>query len=397
MSITATKKSTDSHRLSPERLRTAKAVEVRDGGPLVALENLITDLVKKVSANGGYIALSVEDDVPLALAGNLGLPLQLTPDDEARIFSGEAVYNDDKVCQPFRHNKHIVGYVLIQGLDGTYEDYAHLITAYARLTSKELELADKTAKLQYQNEKVVRKQKQLEQAIAFKNNILSLTTHDIRSPLNAVSGYLEMMEVCLNSDCNEDQLRDYHNQISKGTANISDMIDQLNEIALLELQRIELNLIKVDLNWVVQEVCDLMQGPAINKKQKLSFSRSDKPLYVEIDIPKGKRIIFNLLSNAIKYTRHEGHITVSMNEYKGMANISIKDNGIGIPREKLQTIFEPFQKLNNHGTQGEMSTGLGLFTCSYMTRLFKGSLTVESEPEKGSMFCLHLPLVKVGF
>lgn len=397
MTTTATKKSTETLRLSPERLRTAKAVEVRDGGPLVMLEKLIIELADKVNADGGYVALSVEDDVPLAITGNVNLPLQISPNDEFNIFSGNPVISDNDFYHPFRHNKHIVGYLYVQGTDKDATDYKDLMFAYSLLASKELELADKTAKLQFQNEKVIRKQKQLEQAIAFKNNILSLTTHDIRSPLNAVSGYLEMMDVCLNNDCNQEQLKDYHRQMSKGTANISDMIDQLNEIALLELQRIELNLIKVDLNWVVQEVCDIMQGPAVSKHQKLTFSRSEKPLYVEVDIPKAKRIIFNLISNAIKYTRHEGHIIVSLKEFKGMANISIKDNGIGIPREKLQTIFEPFQKLNNHGTQGEMSTGLGLFTCTYLTRLFKGSLTVESEQEKGSMFCLHLPLVKVGF
>lgn len=388
-----------SERLRPDRLKIAKAVEVRDGAPLQNLADLLEDLCTKTSSDSGLIALATEEDIPLAFFGDIAFPIQLREKDEDVVLSGKHAFSNDSFIQPFFHNKHVVGYLKLTGSfkNSDASLIGSLISVYSKLASKELELADKTAKLQYQNENIMRKQKQLEQAIAFKNNILSLTTHDLRSPLNAVKGYLEMMEFTLSNDFNTDQLRDYHSQITKGIDNISDMVDQLNEIALLELQRIELNLIKVDLNWVVQEVSDVMQGPALSKNQSLKVQRSEKPLYVEIDIPKAKRIVFNLISNAIKYTKHEGTISIELREHKGMANVEIKDNGIGIPREKLHTIFEPFQKLNSHGTHGEMSTGLGLFTCSYFTRLFKGSLTVDSEVDKGSMFCLHLPLAKIGF
>ncbi len=385
---------TNTPRLSGNRLKTTKAVEVRDAKPLNKLQQLIEDLCKRTDAAGGCIMLSAEEDVPLAVSGSMPVPVPMSHDDEKTILNGEAQPDYPHSIHPIFHHDHVVGYIALREADTNSGFYCDLVDAYSQLAGKELELADKTAKLQYQNEKITRKQKQLEQAINFNNNILSLTTHDLRSPLNAVKGYLELMETSLNADQNVHQLSDYHLQISKGIGNISDLVDQLNEIAMLELRRIELNLVKVDLNWVVQEVCDVMQGPALNKGQNLKLMRCEKPLHVEVDIPKAKRIIFNLLSNAIKYTRYDGDINVDLSEQKGTARVSIQDNGIGIPKSRINEIFEPFQKLQHKGTRGESSTGLGLFVSSYLTRLFKGSLTVESEENRGSMFYLNLPITK---
>ena len=389
----------DTKRNSEKRLRLAKTVQLRDAEPLIKLEELIAILVAKVDASGGFIALSTEEDFPIAVHGDVTLPLVLEPDHEETLFSNEVVKVNGHICHPIRKSDGVVGFLAINFEGRSLSPPVHhLLDAYATLTAKELELADKTAKLQYQNEKISRKQRQLEQAIAFKNNILSLTTHDIRSPLNAVTGYLELLESHVSEHHEQDdELTEYHEKITAGVQNIADLIDQLNEIALLELQRIDLNLVKVDLNWIAQEVCDVMQGPAISKKQNLILDRCDKPLYVEVDIPKMKRVLFNLISNAIKYTGTDGDIAVKLMRDKGMAHIAVQDSGMGIPEEKLEAIFEPFQKFQKSGTEGELSTGLGLFTSNYFTQLFKGSLSVESEVTKGSIFYVHLPIVQVPF
>lgn len=390
----------ESKRLTQDRLDVAKSVQLRDAQPLVKLEELLTELVNKIGAEGGFIALSAEDDVPIAVHGNVELPIHIPDSNENHLFNGEPILINDHLCYPFKKNDYIVGYLALY-VAHTHLDETHksLIEVYATLTSKELELADKTAKLQYQNEKITRKQRQLEQAISFKNNILSLTTHDLRSPLNAVQGYLEMMDhhFCEDDSIDPETVEDYKEKIQSGVNNISDLIDQLNEIALLELQRIELNLIKVDLNWVVQEVCDVMQGPAVGKNQKLNFTRFEYPLYAEVDIPKAKRILFNLVGNAIKYTDNEGTIEVWLDQEKSMNQIYIRDSGIGIPDEKLKAIFEPFKKISKKGTNGEVSTGLGLFTSNYLARLFKGAITVDSRENQGSTFCVHLPAAQPGF
>ena len=391
-----------SSRLDQNRIETAHSVQLRDAEPLINLEKIITKLAGSLGLESGVIVLSGDEDVPVALYGLMEMPEQLPDAVEAELFEGQSVEHDGVSFFPFFYNDYVVGYLALPiALEEAREELkSGLIEAYVNLTGKEFELADSTARLEYKNESVSRKQRQLEQAIRFKNNVLSLTTHDLRSPLTAVTGFLEMMQLAISASEDQNPLNeiaDYHKKISQGVKNISDLVDQLYEIALLELQQIELNLIKVDLNWIVQEVCDVMQGPAISKKQTLEFERHETPLYVEIDIQKGKRILFNLIGNAIKYTSTHGHIDVRLYQERGLAHVAVKDTGIGIPEDKIQSIFEPFTKVSKHGTSGEMATGLGLFTCNYFTHLFKGSITVESEVDEGSTFYLHLPMASLGF
>lgn len=383
-------------RLSENRLKTAHAVLLRDANPLIELEKMLRLLIKETGTEGGVIVLCVEDDVPIALCDINEVP-ELTCENEKRLFNGETLLVDEFHFKPIYLKKDVVGYICLKNQikSGPTES---LLDAYSKLAGKELELANQTAELQYQNEMVSRKQKQLEQAISFKNSILSLTTHDLRNPLGAVSGFMEM----LGSEIGEKKpdlnlITDYHKKIKRGLSDISDLVEQLNEIALHELERIELNPIKVDINWIVQEVVDVMQGPAIAKKQKLVYQRYEKPIYVEVDIPKTKRIIFNLIGNAIKYTHQDGNIEVTLFKEKGLVHIAVKDNGIGIAEEKQHAIFEPFHKVSKSGTDGEKATGLGLFVSNYFVRLLKGSISVESQRGVGSTFYVHLPIIQIEF
>ena len=383
-----------------KRLNLAKTVQLRDAKPLIKIEQLLEDLIDETSSKGGFIALCTEEDFPIAQHGSIPKPDQIDIPHNSKLFCGHPVKHKQYVCYPFSKNEYVVGYVLLNPENSSLgkEKHSTILKLYSQLISKELELADKTAKLQYQNEKISRKQRQLKQTITFKNNILSLTTHDVRSPLNAVQGYLELLESYLSEkEFEDEEIWDYHGKITDGVNNIADLIEQLNEIALLELQRIDLNLVKVDLNWVIREVCNIMQGPALSKDQELIFDTTDEPVYAEIDIPKFKRVIFNLIGNGIKYTPGEGTIEVRLKAENDMALIEIEDSGMGIPDEKQKAIFEPFRKFQQQGTNGELSTGLGLFTSSYFTRLHKGSIAVDSEVGKGSVFSVHLPIVDVTF
>ena len=382
------------YRNHPDRLSAAHTVQVRDAEPLIALEGQLSQLLKCSKASGGAVFLSVDEDVPLAILGDFPFEIHFTEEEEEKLFCGELVRIRHYTFTPIKIQGFIVGFL---ALSGVQSDFFEIAKVYAQLMAKELELANQTAKLKYQNESISRKQKQLEQAINFKNNILSLTTHDIRSPLTAVIGYLDMLDQGIKQQQKTEFLADLHKRIKSGVSNVADLVDQLNEIALLELQRIELNFIKVDLNWIAQEVCDVMQGPALTKKHQLLFKRCDFPLYVEVDIPKIKRVLFNLIQNAIKYTPTGGIIEISLSKEKRMAHVIVKDNGIGIAKEKQEAIFEPFHKLNQFGTNGESATGLGLFTSNYFISLFKGSITVDSTPQEGSEFTVHLPLQAIDF
>ncbi|HKI46366.1 MAG TPA: HAMP domain-containing sensor histidine kinase [Balneolales bacterium] len=374
-----------------KRLAAVKSVQLRDAAPLMNLEKLVTTLAEALKSDQVLLVLSLEEDVTIASSSDNRQPITLSNEEEDLILSGEPIYVGDHYCVPYRHRDSHVGYLAVLVNQSALDDKAiSLIHTFASMVGKDLEMADMNAKLQIQNEKISQKQKRLEEVIAFKNNVLSITTHDLRSPLTAVLGYLDMMDKELLQSGNSD-LRQYHAMVQMGVNNMADLVNQLNDIVLIDLNKIELNLIKVDLNWVAEEVYELMQGAAHAKEQELLFRRHGSPLYAEVDIPKAKRILFNLISNALKYTPRGGKIEISLDYEEDTALIHVRDNGMGIEKEKQKSIFEPFYKASESGTEGEPSTGIGLFTCYYLSRLFDGSVFVSSDKGKGAMFTLRLP------
>jgi len=134
---------------------------------------------------------------------------------------------------------------------------------------------------------------------------------------------------------------------------MNELVEQLNEVALLELNQLEVQSVRVDINWLAAEVYDIMRLQAENKNIQLVVERSEKPIYVEVDLPKCKRILFNLIGNAIKYTHERGTVKVWVDSNASICKVHVKDTGIGISKDKVEAIFEPFRKLRNHGTSGE--------------------------------------------
>jgi len=220
--------------------------------------------------------------------------------------------------------------------------------------------------------------------------LLNMTTHDLSSPLTAISGYLSLMNDCLKSDRKIDQLDDYHSKISKGVTYISNIINQLNDVIRLESSGEQLELVQVDLNWIAKEVCDLMAESASKKKHRLIFIPLDEPVFVKADITKLKRVIHNLIMNAIKYTPENGKIEVRLILKDTTVGISVKDNGIGIPEDRQKEIFEAYNQLDeyNHKESYIASFGLGLFISSYYCKMMNSEITVESAVGEGSEFVL---------
>ncbi len=380
-----------------KRLFAVKSVQLRDAAPLINLEKLVTTLSDSLKSNRVILALSLEEDVTIASSGDNRQPVLLSEWQEELIFSGKPVYAGDHYCVPFAHRDFNVGYLAIQILREELDEKAlSLIHTFAGMVGKELEMADMTAKLQIQNEKISQKQKRLEEVIAFKNNVLSITTHDLRSPLTAVLGYLDMMDKRLKQT-SDTELQEYHTMVQMGVNNMADLVNQLHDIVLIDLNRIELDLVEVDLNWIAEEVYHLMQGAAHAKEQELLFRPYEAPLYAVVDISKIKRVLFNLISNALKYTPRGGQIELGLEYEDETALLHVRDNGVGIEREKQKSIFEPFYKVNETGTEGEPSTGIGLFTCYYLSRLFNGSVAVNSEIGNGATFTFRLPAKEGSF
>jgi signal transduction histidine kinase len=289
----------------------------------------------------------------------------------------------------------VVGYMRIRLASKADTKNEGLYAMTAKLISKELELAHSIAELAYQNEQISRKQRELQEVINLKNNILSVTTHDLKNPIAAIQGFTDLLQDNIRAgNIVEEESEAFMKNIRKGITNVSELVQQLNEVALLELNQLEIQSVTVDINWLLREEADLLKVQSDKKQQHFFVELSDLPIYVEVDLPKCKRIIFNIIGNAIKYTPERGTIRIWTESDQSICKIHVKDSGIGIPQNKIDSIFEPFRKLRSRGTSGEFSSGLGLFISNYLVRLFKGSIQVESEPGHGSTFSILLPVAK---
>lgn len=225
------------------------------------------------------------------------------------------------------------------------------------------------------------------------NRMLGLSMHDIMSPITAINGYLDLMNSCLNLNDEKNPIAEYSRQIQRGVTDISVILHQLRETSRERFDAgTALIPFDVDLNWIAEEVSEIMQGAAYGYHHELVFQGFDRPVYVSVDLPHVKRIIYNFISNSMRYTPEGGKIQVSVKEEETEAILSITDNGIGIPEDKLASIFEMHQCVNNVDLYNKRSTGLGLFVNAELAKKLGGRIRVESRLGMGTTFHLHLPV-----
>lgn len=233
--------------------------------------------------------------------------------------------------------------------------------------------------------------RKLKQESEARKRVLGLTAHDLMSPINAINGYLDLMKFSLNTETDSEQISKYRKKIKNGVEDISNIVQQIREMGKQEEFEDYIPL-DVDLNWVARDVCDVMEGAALGKDHTLECQPCSKPVFVNADLSRLKRILFNLITNSIKYTQRGGLIEVRVSCPDGEGRVCVSDNGVGIPKESFRDIFRPEKKLHLTGTEQESSSGLGLYISAHFAEQMNGCITLESKVEEGSMFSLHLPL-----
>jgi signal transduction histidine kinase len=148
----------------------------------------------------------------------------------------------------------------------------------------------------------------------------------------------------------------------------------------------------VDLTKTIAGVVDNLRQTAETKQQKIDFNRPHELPVVLADAFRISQVLANLIANAINYTQEGGLITVNIDKKEGFLEISVSDNGPGIPAEALKKLFTKFFRVSGALEQGSKGTGLGLFISKSIINMHNGKIWVESEVNKGSRFAFTLPL-----
>ena len=236
-------------------------------------------------------------------------------------------------------------------------------------------------------EDALRKAKdEAEQANKAKSQFLSSMSHELRTPLNAILGYAQLLEY--DNSLPQNQLSNLR-EISSAGRLLLELVNQILDLAKIEEGSINIFIEQVKLEDVFTECKSLIKPLASEYNILLDFDTRVHG-YARADHTRLKQVVLNLLSNAIKYNRPNGTVTLRCSFIQDKrVRIEIEDTGTGIPRHKIDNLFKPFDRLDVDSREID-GTGIGLSISKQLTEMMGGVLSVQSEPDRGSLFWIEL-------
>jgi PAS domain S-box-containing protein len=226
-----------------------------------------------------------------------------------------------------------------------------------------------------------------------KSQFLASMSHELRTPLNAIGGYAELIEMGLAGSVTEQQ-REYLARIRGSQQHLLRIINDLLNYSRIESGKLTYEQEPVALPAVIETVASMIAPQATGKGITLVQPNCQDSVIAIGDRLKIEQIVLNLLSNAVKFTPSKGRVTVACHQTNDHAMITVSDTGPGVPRDRVDDIFEPFVQLGRSLSSGPEGAGLGLAISRDLARAMRGDVTLETEPGEGSVFTLSLPRVE---
>jgi signal transduction histidine kinase len=228
-----------------------------------------------------------------------------------------------------------------------------------------------------------------------KSEFLAAMSHELRTPLNAIGGYTALLVGEIRGPINDVQRGDLE-RIKRNQHHLLSLINDILNFAKLEAGRVQFDPVDISINDTLGELESLVAPQLEEKQLRYDYQCSDRSYTAYTDPDRLQQILLNLLSNAIKFTPPGGMISVTCAPRAARMEIQVTDTGVGIPPDKLETIFEPFVQLARGQTVGVVGTGLGLSISRDLARAMGAELSAVSKLDKGSTFTLSLPRGRTG-
>lgn len=264
------------------------------------------------------------------------------------------------------------------------------------------ELEENTRTLEEKNQLIVernldiqRKAEELALSTKYKSEFLANMSHELRTPLNSILLLSRLMSENNEKNLTTDQV-EYAQVIQSSGHGLLALIDEILDLSKIESGKMDLEYANVPVNEILNDMRMLFQPIANEKNLEFNINvAKEVPEKIETDKMRLEQILKNLLSNALKFTS-AGSITLSVNKPVNdlMIHFSVKDTGIGIPKEKQQLIFEAFQQADGSTRRKFGGTGLGLSISRELAKLLGGEIILKSETDQGSEFTVSIPVSK---
>jgi len=229
-----------------------------------------------------------------------------------------------------------------------------------------------------------------------KSTFLSSVSHDIRTPMNAIIGFIELLR---NEAENPECVREYVQRIDAASQHLLGLINDVLDMNKIENGNVMLNLSEMDLSDIIDEINAIIRPQARERNQ--TFEIFTSPIiheHLQADKLRINQILINLLSNAVKYTPEGGNIQMRLDELPQLNDsysrirFTISDNGMGMNEDYMKVIFDPFTRENTEIIRRIQGTGLGMAITKSLVDLMGGTIRVQSKPDEGSVFTVELEL-----
>lgn len=227
-----------------------------------------------------------------------------------------------------------------------------------------------------------------------KTDFITLSSHQLRTPLSAIKWFIEILLTQRNGKLNKKQV-EYLLEIQRSNERAIALVGDLLQVSRISEGKLHLDLIQADLATLIEEVVDSSRLLMTNKNTTFHLEIINGPLpKILMDKTKIRRAAQNILMNAIKYTPKGGHVNVILKKNSRDVVCSITDNGIGIPADQQNKVFERFYRATNASRMDPEGTGLGLYITKSLIEAHKGKIWFESEEGKGTTVYFSLPFGK---
>jgi len=220
-----------------------------------------------------------------------------------------------------------------------------------------------------------------------KSRFLALASHELRTPLGIILGYATFLQ-----EGAKGELSDHANQVLNAAEQMRSLLDQMNNLTLLQADEMEMKPERISIQDVLHFALDEIKYSAARQDMQLVYAFQEEPIYINADPQKTPLAFVNLLNNAIRFSSAGGEIVIGAAEQTGRVMAWVQDNGIGIPVDQLQRVFEEFYQIEPPNTRSYGGLGIGLTIAKGIIEAQGGRIWAESEGEgKGSTFKVLLP------